>query len=368
MNSLLWGGLAILIIILIILCIKYWEKLLIFFENKIKEHMFYTGVVSPFIGIMLNPIWFFLIVALIIWSCSGYFSYFGEEYIGVAQSIALAVVSGGVWVAITKSQYMRTVFIEEIRNVMYSKEHLSKRSDVSEIWSNVTQSMYKAKFPEIHEAITDRISADYLPKDHDHYIEDFIYEIDIIWADPNDPNCNYIVIAENESSKIKQNDKNHPFSISFSTAIDIDNVEEDSSEIKTSYTFESLFINGVSQDTVKGLSNELSNELKSEYRHIRFKHPDKIIGSKDYEITKKEKKVYSINSNPYKSFTAIPFIKKLEVKVDYPKDMKIEFLEIGTKRFKDVTYNENSNYNTIRKRSREIILTNQGFCLIMQRI
>lgn len=347
--------------ILIVLCYSLFKK----YEDTIRQTTVWKGLAIPFGNLIVNPLWAYLFFSIILWfGGRALFIDQMNEYCILMKSLAVAIFSGGVWASITKSQFMRNVFSDEMRKVIYSKEHLSNRSDIKDLWGRVTVAMYKSKFPDIHEKISNKISEIYLPGDHEYYNDELNYEIDISWVDPNDANNDYIKIVESERSVIKQSEKTDSFAIDFRVGIDIDKVEEEASPTKTSYKFKSMYINGAPIDTKKGFSETREDDIL----RIRYSSPSNISGAKRYEISKHEEKTYSIYANPYKVFRSKMITENFEVTITYPENLKVDFLEVGTAIFKDVPCNQRQGMKIIRKKSPEILLSRQGFCLVFRRV
>lgn len=98
-------------------------------------------------------------------------------------SIGDILLIGGVVVFLTSVAQWKGVFTEELTNVVYGKELLSKRIDLKTIWENTTKQMFKYKFHRIHREILDTMSH-YLPNENEiSYYDNFIEDISVRWLD-----------------------------------------------------------------------------------------------------------------------------------------------------------------------------------------
>lgn len=98
-------------------------------------------------------------------------------------SIGDILLIGGVVGFLTSVAQWKGVFTEELTNVVYGKELLSKRIDLKTIWENTTKQMFKYKFHCIHREILDAMSK-YLPnKNEISYYDNFTEDIVVKWVD-----------------------------------------------------------------------------------------------------------------------------------------------------------------------------------------
>lgn len=98
-------------------------------------------------------------------------------------SLGDILLIGGVVGFLTSVAQWKGVFTEELTNVVYGKELLSKRIDLKTIWENTTKQMFKNKFHCIHREILDAMSK-YLPnKNEISYYDNFTEDIVVKWVD-----------------------------------------------------------------------------------------------------------------------------------------------------------------------------------------
>lgn len=109
-----------------------------------------------------------------------------EYWANLCISLGDILLVGGVVGFLTSVAQWKGVFTEELTNVIYGKELLSKRTDLKTIWENTTKQMFKYKFRCIHSEILDTMS-NYLPDDNEiSYYDNFTEDIVIKWKDkPN---------------------------------------------------------------------------------------------------------------------------------------------------------------------------------------
>lgn len=332
------------------------------YNSSIKDTTYYK-VFSPLVIKIFTPMWFYsLLAGALLYAQYQFHERLGDETCTMFVTFGVAIVAAGVWASVTKSDMMRGIFSEEISNVFYQKNQLSERKDIGKIWSNVTKAMYKANFPDIHEEITKKIEKYYLPGDHDHYNKKMVYSMEIVWANQEHT---YFKIIEDEITHIEQPSQFDQFKIDFSAIIDIDADEEAISTVKTHYEFQSMKINKDNIDLTKGVQ-----VLKPKHElSVKYSSPQEIVGAKKYKITKREIKIMSLKANPYKSFKANVFNEEFEVNIRYPKDMSIDFLEMGTSPFADNGSSmKETDHNLMKKETKEILFAGQGFCLFMKKL
>lgn len=89
------------------------------------------------VGLVLYIIGFLLLPTHSIWK---------EVALKVGDVLVIGVILG----YLTNLTSTFHVFREELENIIYGKEFLKKRNDISDVWGNVSEQMFENKFPEIH--------------------------------------------------------------------------------------------------------------------------------------------------------------------------------------------------------------------------
>lgn len=106
-----------------------------------------------------------------------------EFWANVSVSIGDILLISGVLGFLSGMAQWKGIFIDELTNLIYGKEMLSKRVDLKVIWENTTKQMFKNKFRCIHRDILDTMSH-YLPDDNEiSYYDNFTDDIVVKWVD-----------------------------------------------------------------------------------------------------------------------------------------------------------------------------------------
>lgn len=102
----------------------------------------------------------------------------------LAISIGDILLVGGVVGFLTSAAQWKGIIVQELTNIVYGKDFLSKRADLKIIWENVTKQLFKHKFKHIHRDILDSISH-YLPTTDNEicYYDNFTEDITVKWED-----------------------------------------------------------------------------------------------------------------------------------------------------------------------------------------
>lgn len=97
-------------------------------------------------------------------------------------SIGTAILSGRVITAIIFIGQFAGVFKEAVREVMYEKEFLRHRQDLTSIWRNVTDAVFTRRFEEVSDKMIDHVERTF-DRSADYYQENFEKELRIFWHD-----------------------------------------------------------------------------------------------------------------------------------------------------------------------------------------
>ncbi|KGO84444.1 hypothetical protein Q763_01500 [Flavobacterium beibuense F44-8] len=276
----------------------------------------------------------------------------GSIFKTVSSSAAGIILSGGVFAAIVKSKQYSTIFGDLLRDIVFSNEHLDKRKDLEEIWEKVSQALCRQKFKEISVSLHDNVKNSYLPINHEYYYKD--HNIDII-IERDEENPGYVYVTETLVTKIISEDTSKKY-YKFSGKVPLVPSERD----LTFYELNDLKVNGKKIDCkeiLKCTKNSTSLQFSLEYE---------CSGETSYEIRKSEKKRYNLKANPYKGQNAIWLYENFSVDLSYPKDMDLEFLNVGVLNSWEISARHSKTNNRIKATYNGLIFKNQGFLVIFK--
>ena len=255
--------------------------------------------------------------------------------------------------AIAKSIQFTDIFKDELREVIYSNEHLILRSDLEDIWQKVTDALCQQKFSAINRKLLKNIKDYYLPINQDYYYKDYNLDADIEKDQEND---GYVLIQE-ETKVIVVVENKKGCDYTFSGIIPYP--EDDDN--RSFYELYDLEINGKKVDLNK--NDHLKMSRSNGYINIDFNYHCNSSKT-EYTIVRKERKRYALSVNPYRSHRAVCLYNNFFLDLNYPKDMEIDWIDMGvlgkwTKNRKDT-----NSSNRIKAQYNGLIFRNQGFLLI----
>lgn len=265
--------------------------------------------------------------------------------------VGTTILSGGFFASIIKSSQFLDIFKDELREIVFCDENLSKRNDIQNIWNNVSKHLYKEKFPEINNKITETLK-NYFPLNSEHYYENYKHIVDIKFHE-EDPN--FIWLDEVEEFTIKTDTLNE---IEYKASCGFKYLFNDK---YSNYSLESLTINGVE---FKEKLNEFKTNKSDGKIFASIVH--KLKGANKYKIIKKEKKCYSLKIENTKAHHARWLFNNYYLEVTYPKELEVMFYEIGTLNKFNVNFRENNGLKILKADSNYLILPNQGTRLIFK--
>jgi hypothetical protein len=264
-------------------------------------------------------------------------------------------MSSAVFMGIVKSYQFTGIFKEELRKVVYAEDHLEKRNDLETIWEKITLQLCKQKFKKISTQLQKIIKEYYLPIDHDYYYKDYKIETIIEYDTENE---GYIKITEETVYKLITDDIDC-VDLKFSSVIPFPSNDEE----KTTYQLQELTLNDV--DVPYTLGNELKVKRTKTNLNISFNTKiDCKSTNKDYIVTRKDVKIYNLESNPFRSHSAVWLYENLELNLTYPKEMQFEWLNVGALGKWKVEPSVNIYGRKLKARYNGLLFKNQGFLLI----
>jgi hypothetical protein len=303
-----------------------------------------------------------------------FFDIFYTDANQIIKDVGKVMLGSGVFAALVKTDLFLTLFRKEVSSIreglneelvrvkgeistlrsdfsgtiFFDRAYLSRRTDLRQIWTNVSRALYKEKFPEICDDIEKAITEHYFPTDHDFYYTDYRYEIKL----KNKPD-DFLELKETLTFTMKLGHINRVY-LEAEISANLIDPEDKVSKI----AIEEIYVNDRYFDFNKHLVMTTST--------------DKIVGilkaplegEKEYRIRMVRNKIYSSKDQRYmKMFLFKKFCKTLTVDVQFPEGMKIAFYQQGTvNSYKDASP-EKTKKTRIIKHSDGIIFPAQGFLL-----
>lgn len=270
------------------------------------------------------------------------------------KNLGFTLISGGVFSVIVKSEQFSKIFHNELRNIIYGDEDLKNREDLEVLWEKVTKALCNQKFKLISSKLHEGVKKFYLPINHEYYYKNHNIEIEIEFDKSNE---DYLIVTEETKTTLISDDAK-PITYFFSNSMPIVPGEED----LTTYELLNLTVNKVKVDVGDKLKTEINDgklKIKCDYT---------VDGKLQYNIIRKEKKRYSIKSNPYRHHNAIWLYENFYLDLTYPKELEISFLETGVIDKWELERKDNAAYSRLKASYNGLIFKKQGFILLFKKI
>lgn len=300
-----------------------------------------------------NLVWIFLILSLIfiIISISGIID--NQKINGLINKLGYAIFSSGVFAAVLKSIQFTGLFKEEIEKVILSTEFIKNRNDLDKLWSSISKTIYKSKFPQISEILEERILKTYFPTNSDFYYTDYVVTINIEEITDDfeisyTQTCTYKVVLEKGLDQA---------TLKLKTSID--EVNGSQSVINKLEFFKVDGEDAVVKDL--DVDEDPNDKILEQKRIVNLK------GKGPFKIHSKFRRKYSLISENYKLFRLATFTKNIRVIISHPDDVRVSFFNVGNIKFFEKEHVEIK--NTIsRNHCEDIILPYQGFGMSFEKI
>ena len=321
-------------------------------ENIVEFHK------KPF-GNLFKQFLFWSLLFGVIFFILGYsnFDWMNEFWEDISKGISHIFLSGGVFMFLAKSYQFNNIYKDELRKVIYTNEHLDKRTDLDEIWEKVSEAICRRKFSNISRKLQNNIKQYYLPVNQDFYFKDYNYDIDISY---NETDKNYINLKETTEVEIISHDKEKQL---YKFTSKIPKPENDNN--LTKYILEGVFINGNKIDIENDKKAKFTIKEDNEFLSVKFTY--ELKGSLKYTVKKIEKKIYNTKCNPYKGHEAAWIYQNFFLDVTYPKDMPMELINMGVLSNFNVENRNLKDVNRMKAKYLGLIFPKQGFLLIFNK-
>lgn len=300
-----------------------------------------------------------LIISLFLGGISlilGYTSFDNQKWIReLLKTVGTTIISSGVFAAIVKSSQFLDIFKGELRDIIFCDENLSNRKDINDIWNKVSKHLYKEKFPEISDKLSNTLKG-YFPLDTEYYYEDYRKTIDISFH-PED--SQYMIFEETEEFIIKSNTLEE---IEYKSSVSFKFPNNEKNKL-SNYELINLSINENQYDAKDVLTEKTNKEKCIISTNILCK----LKGSSEYRVKKQEKKCYSLDIENTKGHLAKWLFNKYYLEVTYPEELEIKFYENGIENAFNTNFRKNNGVKILKADTKALILPNQGTRLIFKK-
>lgn len=233
----------------------------------------------------------------------------------------IVAISGVTSFFLRITQYNR-IYQRALEDVIYSKTFLARRSDLNEIWKNVSITLFESKFPEIHTPLLDIINNKYFPSDDNvSYYTDIRQHLLIRWKD-------------GEADTLEINEK---------IDLVVHTVSNRKSTYQTKYVVitegtptadQSQQIINVEEYTVDGASYLDKPDVfkwTPENGKVTFESCAMLPGGKrEYHVVQSVKRIQKLNIDDFLNYSARYLISNMDVEVEYPDNLKVSLYGSGT--------------------------------------
>lgn len=274
--------------------------------------------------------------------------FFGENYSYGTESkwaefcklIGGAIVSGGIFTFLVRYTQFMGVIKTELSDIIYNADHLKNRSDLHDIWINVSEVVLKNKFSRISKALLKDIKEVYLPTNQEVYYENYHQWIDIKAGENNTIMVRHktrftLHVSNKEKSEFK-------FINEFAHRNNPDGISFESKYVKVN-------------DAIIEPRIEVTNIDDFTVEHaIIFD----LEGKEKYNIEKVEEKRYSLDTDNIIGFRTKKLTKNFYSTIRYPQGFFVKFIPCGTINDFDI---QNQSEDTLEIAYNSIMYPNQGY-------
>ena len=277
----------------------------------------------------------------------------GSEFAKLFHTIGSIALASGIFAGIAKSNQFTEIYKKIVRDIIYGNEHLEKRNDLEKIWENVTQTLSNKKFERISDNMNENIKKYFLPLEHDYYYDNFNIDI-IIESIKDDPE--HILLKEHVSYTIICDDENLKIVNKYKTFYELDVMGNE----KINCKINKLTIDNEEQKNIDIQTGTIDNVFTLSYEKI-------LTGSKKYKIQREVERTYNVIRNPIRKQMAVWIYNNCQLNITYPKDMSIEFHNMGLLNEFKLEHRNTTFYNRMQGEYKGLIYKNQGFFIYIKK-
>lgn len=291
----------------------------------------------------------------------------------ITTAFSVALIAGGV------ISYMFTVlklfgfFKEQLIDVLFGNQFLSKRNDIGLLWDKISMALYEQKFKEISEDLHKTIKDKYFPTQYDYYTKHFDLDIYIKYIDKDKSLIEVIEITTQKicsySKRTTEIKSNSSINYDSNNDIEKENIKIDHLKINNENLLKEPFnikMSDKDTDIEKHTIKDVDLELHKNISHNAYGYSIKmnLSGKDDYTIERQVTKTYCITQNPIFTLSANNIYAKMTITVNKPSDLFVEFSPMGVPNSElFIDRSVNNIEEKIKKEYNGIILPGQGCAL-----
>lgn len=232
---------------------------------------------------------------------------------------------------------------------LYSVDEIRNRRDLDQIWRNVSDALFKSRFPKINKRLLEIIDKHYFPNSEKGYYNDYVCEYHLKFTDDtkvylqSDEHITYNYVTDTKG-KIKM---------------------ETSSWVNYNAAHTDPCCSIVESFKVDGVEKLSNGNVKQDRdgKYLKTTTTVEISGKNDYSIEIKYKKIVKFDEDHDVGFSARRITNNLTAKLYYTDDLTEYFRKSGTiKEFEEHTFD-----NMRQVKYQGLILPRQGFFFVLGR-
>ena len=299
-----------------------------------------------------------------------------EEYSKIFTSIGSAVLVGGVFGVLLKSAQYVTIFEAILRKIIYGSDKqdcdllsavrgavnenriLQQQKDLKDLWKTISVAVYKTKYPEISDAIADKVTQEYFPNYDTFYYEKFVEDITSLQLSADKK---YVETSETLTFRVKPIDSSQPTDWRY-----VARLFKDPNDSRTKFFLDKITVGEI--DRTPGCLAPLRDVVSADGRlALEADMTLKLESESSYDLKLEVRRIYDYERNRQRDMKSSRFIVNPQFRVRFdPKVWELKFAPVGTdekiyenkaRSFSDLIWNE----------YKDLIFPNQGYTLLLYR-
>lgn len=281
------------------------SKILLIIKRIFNQKTFYLAI--PWVSLFASLSFLWL----------GYSIDFKDKKIEtIFKTLGNTLLTGGLFSFLVKSMQYADLYKDQLINIIYNTEHLSRRKDLPEIWERVSNVLFDNKFPLISQLVINDVRNKYLLKDDILYYDTYeqIIEIELI-----DQLTETIRVVQ-QSNYIIYPTK-HGLSVPLTTS---NTISYRKNSKRVVFELNSFNINDVTQHIVV---HESIDEINNQHKHS-FSFKLETLG--ENRIAHTITKVYSLKDDCVIGTMKDAIINNFSLMITLKGNLTVDFYEAGT--------------------------------------
>lgn len=300
-------------------------------------------IIKTFFRKLFNSLVLYLIIGIVMLLIAE-IKLCNEQWSLIFYKISEILLIGGLCSFLLSANDFIKVYRKTIEDVIYNAKHLRRRSDIEDIWKNVSKEMFKSVLPQLSDKLLTLIKGTYLPEANNYYHKDYSQDIDITYDEKTDIITTEFII---KFKIISEGNSKKQIKLPLGNTIDIPPKEKDN----VSLTYEKIMIDGSdAKDKLIDNGDDYQNGS------VIYSHNLLLSGKKEYDIYIKFRKEYLLRYDNYIAFYAKWLVDNMEITVNNTTNLNVVYIPRGT----------SNDFKTRKKTSKNLILEYKGLILRKQ--